>query len=142
MNYIICGPAGAGKSTYVRQNMNPGDLVVDLDAIYHAVSYLGNHRKPSQLFNVALRTQSFLIGLISPDYEKNDFPNAWVIVSGAKLSERKYLKEKLNAKIIMFDVEQHECLRRIEKDDERRGFGIPWGQIVKKWWLNYEPGEV
>jgi hypothetical protein len=42
----------------------------------------------------------------------------------------------------MFDVDQYECLRRIEKDRERRGYGIPWGEIVKKWWGKYEPGEV
>ena len=142
MNYIICGPAGSGKSTYVRNNMRPGDLVVDLDAIYAAISYLANHRKPSQLADSALSVYKYLVDSIDPDASNNTFPNAWVIASGARISERKFLKDRLNAKVILFDVGVQECLRRIESDDERKGYGTPWGKIVTGWWDVYEPGEV
>ena len=38
---LIVGPPGAGKTTYVNENRNPGDLVVDYDAI--AVALGGDH---------------------------------------------------------------------------------------------------
>jgi len=142
MNYIICGPAGSGKSTYVRNNMQPGDLVVDLDAIYAAISCLGSHRKPSQLADSALSVYKYLVDSIDPDARNNTFPNAWIIASGARLSERKFLKDRLNAKVIVFEIDVQECLRRIEIDDDRKGYGIPWGKIVTGWWDNYEPGDV
>lgn len=141
MNYVICGPAGAGKSTYVRKHMQPGDLIVDLDAIYTAISYLGNHRKPEQLRDVSLLVFKYLVDSIDPDPSKNSFPNSWVIVNGARLMERKHLKNKLSAQVVMLDIDQHECLSRIEKDGERNGYGIPWGNIVKKWWDSYEPDD-
>jgi hypothetical protein len=42
----------------------------------------------------------------------------------------------------MFDISQQECLRRIENDNERSGYGIPWGRIVKEWWDRYESDDV
>ena len=38
---LVVGPPGAGKTTYVNENRNPGDLVVDYDAI--AVALGGAH---------------------------------------------------------------------------------------------------
>lgn len=38
---LVIGPPGAGKTTYVNDNRNPGDLVVDYDAI--AVALGGDH---------------------------------------------------------------------------------------------------
>lgn len=37
---IITGPPGSGKSTYVATLMQPGDLLLDLDALFKAVSNL------------------------------------------------------------------------------------------------------
>ena len=139
MNYVICGPAASGKSTYVREHMGYGDLVVDLDEIYAAIGYSDNHQKPEQLVDIALSVYKYIVDSIKP--EENRFPNAWVIANGAKISERRHLRDKLNATIIVLDVSAEECLRRIERDDNRRRNGIPWGKIIKRWWDSYEPGE-
>ncbi|MFA7265762.1 MAG: HNH endonuclease [Candidatus Nanopelagicales bacterium] len=37
---LVCGPPGAGKSTYVQDRAKPGDLIVDYDLLGHA---LGSH---------------------------------------------------------------------------------------------------
>ena len=34
---VVCGPPASGKTTYVKQHMIPGDIVVDLDAIIDAI---------------------------------------------------------------------------------------------------------
>lgn len=36
---VVTGPPCAGKTTYVLEHREPGDLVVDLDAIAHALGY-------------------------------------------------------------------------------------------------------
>lgn len=36
---LVCGPPASGKTTFVRNHMVPGDIVVDLDAIMQAISF-------------------------------------------------------------------------------------------------------
>lgn len=36
---LVCGLPASGKTAYVRQNMVPRDMVVDLDAIMQAISF-------------------------------------------------------------------------------------------------------
>ncbi|MBB3041010.1 AAA family ATPase [Nocardioides soli] len=40
---VITGPPCAGKTTYVADHRDPGDLVIDLDAIAHALGYPSTH---------------------------------------------------------------------------------------------------
>lgn len=37
---IVCGAPASGKTTYVKNNMTIGDLVIDLDAIRCAIGFV------------------------------------------------------------------------------------------------------
>ena len=51
--YIVWGSPMSGKSTYVKQVMQYGDMVVDLDIIWYAISYQDMYIKPDPLrFNI------------------------------------------------------------------------------------------
>lgn len=53
--HIICGPPGSGKTTFVQKHMQPGDLILDMDAIVAALT--GNkstHPDYSNVMNTAL----------------------------------------------------------------------------------------
>ena len=53
--HIICGPPGSGKTTFVQKHMQPGDLIIDMDAIVAALT--GNkstHPDYSNVMNTAL----------------------------------------------------------------------------------------
>lgn len=139
MNYVLCGPPGSGKTTYAKEHMRLGDIIIDLDAIFQAFTGLGAYNKPEHLLPFMLDIHRFAIQSIQKDADKNPFNNAWVIVSGARRGEREYLKDKLGAEIIVFDVPAGECLQRIETDPNRAGVLIPWGRYVKAWWDEYEP---
>ena len=140
MNRIICGPPGAGKSTYVRTHKEHGDLIVDLDELYRAVSGLAGWQKPEQLVDYVLSVHKFMIDRINPEPSMNKYPNAWVIISGARKEDREFMQKKLNADVIVLDVPASECLRRSEQDDDRIGHGIPWGKLIRQWWDEYERG--
>lgn len=48
--HIVYGPPLAGKSTFVRENMGPDDLVFDMDAVQNALCYGADHAgKPHTL---------------------------------------------------------------------------------------------
>ena len=36
---LVWGPPASGKTTYVKKHMADGDMVIDLDAIKHAISF-------------------------------------------------------------------------------------------------------
>jgi hypothetical protein len=48
---IVYGPPLAGMEEYVRHHMSRGDLVVDMDQLYAAVSMLPSYDKPDTLFS-------------------------------------------------------------------------------------------
>lgn len=137
MNYIVCGPPGSGKTTYVRERINPGDIVVDIDAMFQAFTFLPVYQKPTNLLSFIFDVQRNAIEKIALN-DDNMINNAWIIIAGARSVDREYLRAKLDAKIVMLDVPADECLRRVYADESRRGKGIAWGKLIKDWWDHYD----
>ena len=51
--YIVYGPPMSGKTSYVIEHMEKGDIVVDMDSLYKAVTLLPKYDKPDNLkYNV------------------------------------------------------------------------------------------
>ena len=47
--YIVYGPPCAGKTTWVRNAATPDDLILDIDALWEAVSPCDKYHKPKRL---------------------------------------------------------------------------------------------
>ena len=137
MNHIVCGPPGSGKTTSAREHMKPGDVIVDLDMIFHAFTGLPMYQKPSSLLPFMMEIRRFAIDLISRQPFENPYASTWIIIGGAKRFDREKLRVNLNAEIIILDVDASECIRRISADQNRHGKGIAWGRAIKKWWQEY-----
>ncbi len=50
---VVTGPPAAGKTTYVRQHANPGDVVIDFDALAVALGSPDTHDHPAHITRVA-----------------------------------------------------------------------------------------
>jgi predicted kinase len=129
--FIVYGPPMSGKTTYVAQHMQRGDLVVDMDALYAAVSMLPTYDKPDNLFNNVTAIHSTLIDNIKTRYGK--WHNAWVIGGYADKYKRERLAEELGAEIIFCDVSKEECLARIQQDAARQYRKADWTNYIAKW---------
>jgi predicted kinase len=136
MNYIVCGPPGSGKSSYVAEHRKHGDLIVDVDALYHAITGLPYYDKPNTLLDLVLGIRDMIVANI-PRY-RDRFYNAWIITSGARLDERNRLAIQLKAQVIVLAVPAGECMRRISKDPRRAANMQAWQDIVNGWWRRYE----
>lgn len=109
---IVYGPPGSGKSTYVAQQANPGDLVIDLDEIIAEQTgkplYHGDDLGP------ALRHRNSLLGNLSREPR-----TAWLIVTGLK-ADRAWWERKLQpAATVLMDTPHLECIARVKADIRR-----------------------
>ncbi|HHV61139.1 MAG TPA: AAA family ATPase [Firmicutes bacterium] len=133
---LVCGPPGSGKTSYVREHARRGDLILDLDAIFMAISGLPWYDKPEELLPFAAEARDAILRRLE---RPSNVRRAWVIMSGAKRQERESLRQRLRAKVVMLDVPADECMRRIKQDERRAHQVEEWRGLVERWWREYEP---
>jgi predicted kinase len=133
--YIVYGPPLSGKKTFVREQMRRGDIVVDMDQLYAAVSGLPQYDKPDNLFGNVVGMQNLLLDNIKTRYGR--WNDAWIIGGYADKYKREKLAEDLGAELVFCDVSKDECLSRLELDEERRWRKDEWAGYISKWFEQY-----
>lgn len=130
---IVCGPACAGKTTYVAQHAGPRDLVIDLDVIAVGISGEPLHGwDRDRWLNAALWQRNNMLGDLC---RGGDWPHAWLIVSEPKARHRDWWQQTLRpVEIVVLEVPERECCARIGQDrDEARTRAV-----IERWWVDYE----
>ena len=107
---IVCGPPGSGKSTYVNQRKKFGDLIIDLDLIWQALTGMSRNQRPSNILPFVLSCRD---NIYSQLREPNDIDTAWIIAGLPRARDREQLSEKLKAKIVLLLFNKETCLNRI-----------------------------
>lgn len=142
---VVCGPPGAGKSTYVRDNAGPDDLVVCFDQIARRMFGAdGTGRTQgslvlSQKMDV-LRARNDMIGKLMWASARNRWPAAWIILLEPEAAHRQWWRDTVGASVAVLATPEAECLRRIDMDDaagDRRGKAAR--AAVSDWWRRYSP---
>lgn len=130
--YIVYGSPLSGKSTMVRELMQYGDLVLDLDEIWKAVSYQDEYVKPNNLrFNV-FKIRDDLLDQIKTRY--GNWYDCYIIGGYPEKYERQRLADTLGAELIYCESTKEECIDRLEKSDKPGS----WLQYINDWWEKYE----
>lgn len=120
--YLIHGAPCSGKNTYLRMNANPDDLVMDLDAIYQAISLCGVHEQPFRIKPVAFAVRAAVLDSIR--IRKGLWKNAWILTSKTGLDLAREI-ETFRATPIHIDTDRKECLKRLHDH--------PNGRDIEKW---------
>lgn len=129
--YIVWGSPMSGKSTYVKQVMQYGDMVVDLDIIWYAISYQDMYIKPDPLrFNI-FKLRDELYDQIKTRY--GQFYDAYIISGLPDKYERERLAQTLGAELIYCESTKEECLARMEQSGKPR----VWFDYINDWWEKY-----
>lgn len=129
---IVCGPPGAGKSTWVRGQATNGDLVLDLDEMKRAIS--GKHRSdfPESLLDYAIKARDF----VARTWAICRDCNLWYVTTMPEPEKREAISAELgDAKVIVLAVHCEDCRRRLvgSEDSERRTL------LAYDWWRKYQP---
>lgn len=135
---IVHGPPGAGKTTYVQEQSKEGDLIVDFDALYAALSGLPWYHKPAELLPFVAEARDAVIRRLS---RPSKIKRAWIITSEPNGQKRLSLKNKLGATVVKLEVSREECLRRIANDTRRSDHVHIHKSLVDDWWSNYTGGD-
>jgi predicted kinase len=129
--FIVYGPPMAGKKTYVKQRAWPGDLIVDIDAIYKAITGLPMYEKPNALYYNAVAIQDLLLDHIKTRYGRWD--NAWIIGGYPDRYKRERLANEVGAESVLITAPKEVCISRLKMDADRRVNEGEWTTYIEKW---------
>lgn len=112
--YIVVGAPCSGKTTWVNERIEEGDLVFDVDNLWEALSGQPRYIKPNNLKALVLATRLFIKEQIRKG--TGTWRNAYIIES--KLATPIELDKEANAypynvEVIELDTSKEECINRL-----------------------------
>ena len=131
--FIVYGSPLSGKSTYVRENLEEGDLIVDLDSIRACISGSGLYVPAPLLNRTVFAVRDFLYEEIR--IRHGDWCTAWIIAGLPRKDERERLAARLGASCVLIEASLEECHRRLIAADDGR---FPdWDTYIDQWFRDY-----
>lgn len=134
---LVCGPPCSGKNTWVRAHSHPGDLIVDLDALYHALNphpQRDTHDQPATLTPFALDARDTIINrLLHGDH---NLRAAWIIHSAPQATTRAQWKQR-GATIVMINATLDTLTTRAQHQRP-----TAWVNHIQDWHHRYTPGHI
>lgn len=134
--YLIYGSPLSGKTTWVRDNMSDGDLILDIDNIWQAVSGCDRYIKPKRLNAVVFKVRDTMLEAIQ--YRLGKWRNAYIVGGYPLISERERLCKQLGAESILIEATKAECLQRLESIEDGRDKD-EWRGYIERWFAEYCP---
>jgi predicted kinase len=133
--YLVYGPPMAGKKTFVKQQMKRGDIVIDIDRLYEAVSMMPSYDKPDNLLNNVIGVQSLLIDNIKTRLGK--WNNAWIIGGYADKYKREKIATDVGAELVFINTPKEECMLRVEQDEQLQYRISDYTKYIDKWFDSF-----
>lgn len=134
--FLIYGAPFAGKKTYVADNKQRGDLVVDIDKLYEAISMQTLYDKPDNLFYNAIGLRNYLIDNIKTRYGK--WNSAYIIGGYADCHKRNTILQETGATPVFIDTSKEECIQRLEITTDIRQYNKKaWRGYIEEWFDKY-----
>ena len=130
--YIVAGAVCSGKSTFVKENSNVGDIILDMDLIWQALSLQPLHVKPKALNPIIFAVRDTIIDQIF--MRSGTWQNAWILTTQS-LSEVNKLADKLNAEIVNIDTPKEICLERLNNEPNGRDLNL-YTQLIEEFFAD------
>lgn len=134
--YLITGAPCSGKTTFARERMQAGDVIIDIDDIWQQVSGQPRYTKPSTLKPVVFATRKAQEEQIQ--MRAGTWRNAFVIHSLPLSMDRRREAERLNAEIITIDTPKEECLERLRNNPQGRNVS-EYEKYINNYFMMFSP---
>lgn len=130
--FLVYGSPLSGKTSWVRENMNRGDLVIDMDNIWECISGQPRYVKPPRLKQIAFAIRDELIDMART--RRGNWLNCYIIGGYPLISERERLCRSLGAREVFIDVPKDECIKRLRQSDRDTP---EYKKFIDDWWERY-----
>lgn len=137
--YLVYGPPLSGKTTWVKDNMNEGDLIIDIDSIWQCVSGCERYIKPNRLTSIVFKIRNELLDMAKFRYGK--WRNVYIIGGYPLISDRERLCKELGAREIYIECTKEECIKRLDalsSIDKRKDLYDDWKKYIEAWFDTYQ----
>ena len=132
--FIVYGSPLSGKTTFVKDNADEGDLILDIDNIWQMVSGLPRYQKPKRLTSVVFSVRDTIMDCIK--YRRGKWNNAYIIGGYPLASERDRLRRDLGGRLVYIESSREKCLERLKEDPEGRDVS-EWTRYIDEWFDRY-----
>jgi predicted kinase len=126
---LVTGAPCSGKNTYVAQHIQPGDLLVDYDAIMSALSGHDSHQHSAALKRYVYDARN---AVVKTWMKRRDVP-VWVINSAPKRSLREHYRNQ-GFDVVTMSAGLETCLARARAERPPA-----WQEYVRRYFREYEP---
>lgn len=127
--FLVYGAPCSGKSSFVKENAQPDDLVIDIDSIWECISNAERYRKPNRLKANVFGVLECLIEQVRT--RKGMWRDAYIVGGYPLRSDRDRLCSMLGAEPVYIESTLEECLQRCE------GRPAEWKDYVQDWFDDY-----
>ena len=122
--YIITGAPCSGKTTFVKEHKQEGDIVLDIDDIWQMLSGMPRYIKPNSIKPMVFAARDAIKEKLT--MRAGSWRNAFIIESLPLATDRKREAERYkahNTEIITMEASREECLSRL--------YAMPNGRDLK-----------
>ncbi len=127
--FIVHGSPCAGKSTWVKKVAGYGDIILDLDALWEAITISDKYHKPDALKRNIFALRDELLNQIK--MRVGNWSQAFVIGGYPNKMDRERLAETLGAELIHIDTDEETCLSRAKNDE--------WKTFITRYFQEFTP---
>lgn len=127
--FLVYGAPLSGKSSYVDSVKCEGDLILDLDRLWWALSGCEMYVHPNRIKSNVFSLRNELLRQIQ--YRQGKWMNAYIIGGYPLSAERERLIGQLGAREVFIDTPIEICMERLAKDEDRPM--IDWIDYINEW---------
>lgn len=131
--YLIHGSPCSGKSTYAASVSGPGDIILDMDAIWACISAQdsgGHFCRDERLRHNVFKIRDCMLDMIKTRY--GEWANAYIIGGYPRIMERERMATLYGAEIIHIDTPKEICLQRASQRPKE------WAGFIENYWDTFQ----
>lgn len=134
--YFVWGSPCSGKNTFVMQNKGAADLIIDMDALWQAITGGAKYEKPDALKQNVFMLRDSLLEQVKTRAGK--WQTAYIISTEPRASARKRICDAVGAEQIYIACTKAQALERLHADKERAAVIPQWAGYIENFFDNLE----
>ena len=132
---ILYGPPGAGKTTYAKQHMKRGELLIDFESIQSAITGLAVHDHDDKSVGFVIAARSAMLDALDTGHQ--NIHRVWLPTTSSNDVDR-WRGRGQRSRVIVFEASASRCMSQIKRDSSRHYSPGYWEPLIDTWWAEYD----